>query len=141
MHLIYIYIYAFSLQQSSRKSNFISITKFAKNVCINNFTFIRNFRKSQLYKYNSSYLAILMLSTKIIIFRIVKVTMYKKITKSSFLKSGFLIFDIRQIKLGRLSNFLYSHIDAQCCKNFEIYFSINVTERVKVGIFGTLFFK
>lgn len=53
-----------------------------------------------------------MLSTKIIVFGIAKAVKRGNITKSSFSKPSFIIFDIRYVMLVQSSDFLYSRIDA-----------------------------
>lgn len=99
------------------------IIKFAKNVCINNASFLYNLAESRYFKCVATIPTILILSIKIIIFGIANLLIVKDIRRSNFSKLDFLISIIIYVIFGQFNNILYSCINLQNCKDLQTYFN------------------
>lgn len=92
--------------------------------------------KSWCYKYIAICSAVLILSTKIMVFEIANVGVVEIIRWSSSSKTGFIIWAIKYVIFGRSNDFLYSRVGAQNYNNLQRYsnaFGITIADNASVG--------
>lgn len=120
------------------------IDKIAKKICINNASFLRNPGKSRYCNYIAILPTILMLLTKIIVFKIANALIIEDIKKSNSSNSGLIIINIIDVIFNSSSNSFYMCTGSQNCKDLQIYSNpsdVTITNNSWVGILRNVFFK